>query len=654
MDEDTVASGAGGSAPPSAEYTNLTGEWLGKISEAERTSEKWMRRGEKIVKRYREDDDSGGGRGSRFNIFWSNVQTLAPATYSRRPKVEVSRRFRDADPVARLAGQILERALQYEIDCRDDFHQTMQAVVLDRLLPGRGVAWVRYEPAFRQESTQNVDELGNVVEQEVEVLADERTPVDYVYWKDFLTSPARTWADVEWIARRVMFHKDHLHQRFGETTTQFGGNLAKVNFAYEGPDQDSKVQSAEPSKMDSRRALVWEIWDKTNKRLIWVSKGYDFPLDVREDVLEIDDFWPIPRPLTATTTNDKLLPVADYVIYQEQVRELDSLSIRISALQRALRVVGVYDATQQSLKDILSSDTENQMIPVPSWAAFAEKGGLKSSVDFLPLATVVQVLQGLYDARDRTKQLVYEITGMADIVRGATVASETLGAQQIKARFANLRLSSRQGQVAEFVTAVLRIKAEIMCQQYSPETLIRIASAEQIKEAMDDPSRIEPAIALLKDEKTRQYRIEVMASSLVEADEVEERGKRNDFMSVVSNFMNGAKNISAGVPEMMPVVLEMLKFVVRGYPVGRGLESTIETASEAIMAKLANPELPQPDPTEVLRLQADEAKQEAETRRELMRSMTKSEVANTQAEASLAGKAMAAEVAVLAAARRAQ
>lgn len=626
------------------DWAAIAQTWQTSIQEAEKLLVDFRKRGDRVTKRYRAEVENEGvtTKTSKFNIFWSNVQTLAPATYSRRPKVDVSRRFRDADPVGRLAGMILERAIQYEVDCSLDFHHTMQAVVLDRLLPGQGCAWVRYDPTFAQE-TQDVPDPENPLStksETIEVLASERTATDYVYWKDFLASPARTWADNRWVGRRVMFGKDALAKRFKDTLAKMGGKIEDVPCNYDpalqsGTNTDNRnPTSAARMQMEGdstlKRAIVWEIWDKETFKVYWIVIGFALPLDIVDDPAHLENFWPCPRPAWATTTNDTLIPIPDYLIYRSQLQELDEVTQRISLLTSALRVIGVYDASQASLQTLLASGVENRMVPVNQWGAFAEKGGLKGTMDFLPIDQIVKVLEGLYKSREALKQTIYEITGMADIVRGASVASETLGAQQIKAKFANLRLSSRQQQISEFCTEILQIKGQIMCNQYSPETLVKISSAEQIPEIAEelaatppqpgvppDPmqsKKLQAALALLKNDKLRQYRIEIQADSMIELDEVDERERRNEFMSSVSNFMLAVKNISAIAPEMMPVALEMLKFVVRGFSVGRTLESKIDDAADAVLKRIKNPP-PQPPSPEQIKMQIAKMAEDAENMR---------------------------------------
>ena len=157
--------------------------------------------------------------------------------------------------------------------------------------------------------------------------------------------------------------------------------------------------------------------------------------------------WVFPMPKTFVCHNHKRQPnpAPDYVQYQDQAMELDQLTGRIGNLVKALRVAGVYDASAPALQRLLSEDTENVLIPVEQWAVFGEKGGLKGVMDFLPIKEIGETLIGLYEARDRTKQELYEVTGISDIIRGATNPNETLGAQELKGKYAGLRMGAMQG-----------------------------------------------------------------------------------------------------------------------------------------------------------------------------------------------------------------
>ena len=96
------------------------------------------------------------------------------------------------------------------------------------------------------------------------------------------------------------------------------------------------------------------------------------------------------------------------------------------------------------LQQLIDEGTENRLIPVDDWPAFADKGNLANLIQWMPIAQVAETLIQLYNARDRVKAVLYEITGIGDIMRGMTNPNETLGAQELKANFATRRIVPQQ------------------------------------------------------------------------------------------------------------------------------------------------------------------------------------------------------------------
>ncbi len=567
-------------------------DWFNALELSKKEMAKWTERGEKIVKRYR-DERSEFGSGRRYNILWSNIRTLLPAVYAKKPKAECARRYKDADPVGRVASEVLQRALQYEIDQYSDFDSGLRHSIIDRLLPGRGVAWVRFEPQYTPGEPEDVGEtqITDDVEPEMEqTLQYECSPVDYVYWKDFRHSPARTWEEVTWVARRVYMSKEEGIERFGE-------DFKTIPLSHE-PIGTEELKRDGVNTENMKKAVVWEIWDKPTKTACWVAVGHDKVLDCKPDPLELDCFFPCPKPLFATLTTDSLVPVADYIMYQDQAQELDTLTERIGKLVEAVKVVGVYDSSAPGIQRMLNEGVDNTLIPVDTWAAFGERGGLKGSVDFLPLDMVVNALQQLYAAREQAKQVIYEVTGLSDIIRGASVASETATAQQIKSQYASLRLKEMQSDVARFASDILRIKAQIMCAFYRPEALVSMSGMEGTQDAQYLPQ----ALQLLQNDTLRAFRIEVETDSLVELDEAQEKSDRMEFLTAASGFIE--KAIQAP-PELAPLLGEMLMFGVRSFKAGKGMEATLEQFIQASAEKAKQPQQPQPNP-EMLKLQADQ------------------------------------------------
>ena len=581
------------------------------FSQYEKEFAKWEGRVEKILKRYRDDRTTTTAQ-SHYNILWANVQTLKAATFSRMPKPDVSRRFKDSDPVARVASMILERALDFEITHSEDFQHSLTACVYDRFLGGRGTTWIRYEPVIESDQFQ-ISETDEETESTGEYLDIEQAPVDYVHWRDFGHQYGRTWAEVNCVWRKVYMDRASLKERFPED--QFD-NLWKQIPLDASPDE----QRQKMTEGTTKQALIYEVWDREHKCVYWISKSMGKILDKREDPLQLEEFFPCPEPMYATLTNESLIPVPDFTLYQDQANQLDTLADRIKGLVDAMKVRGFYDAANSDLGRLFTEGDNNTLIPVKNYAAFAEKGGIGGSVQFVDLSPIANALNMAYVAMGQVKQQIYDITGISDIIRGASNAGETATAQQIKGQYATLRLKTYQDEVARFASQILRIKAQIICQHFQPETIMKIGGAELLSDT--DKQLIPQAMELLKDNPMRTFRVEVATDSMLYADEQQEKADRVEFLSATSQFIEKAIQGAQAVPEMTPILMDLLKFGVQGFRVGRTLEGEFDTFADAEKEKQvqaqANPQPPQPSPDEI-KAQAEAQKMQMEAQLEQMR-----------------------------------
>jgi hypothetical protein len=636
----------------------LTGvqKWLNVISQYDNEFKKWEARTQKIVKRYRDDNrNQNTNETAKFNILWSNVQTLIPAVYARLPKADVSRRFGDNDPVARVASQLIERALDFEIEHYTDFRSTMKHAVEDRFLGGRGVAWVRYEPHVRAQDipedglqvTEDVDEVDSTGQQvktamtldgamgeEIEPQEEieyECAPTDYVHWKDFGHSVARTWEEVTSVWRWVYMTQDSLIERFGE-------EMAKSIPLDAGPETNKQYST---QSKDFTRAKICEIWDKESGKVYWISKSCPNILDERDDPLELENFFPCAKPLYATMTSDTLVPVPDFVLYQDQATDLDILTDRIDGLVKALRVRGVYDASQPTLQRLLTEGDNNTLIPVDKWMAFSEKGGLKGSIDLLPIDVLAATLMQCYRAMNEIKNQIYEITGISDIIRGQGQASETATAQQIKGQYAGLRLRSMQEDVALFASELFQLKAQVICTKFQPTTILMYAAAQGMQPA--DQALIPQALQLIQDKPLRSFRIQVDSDSLVQIDENQNKRERVEFLQAMGGFLTQALPMGQQAPELVPMLIELVKFGVAAYKKAAPIEGTIDQAMQQLQMKQQQmaQQTPPPNP-EVLKMQAEQQfeqmkmQAQAQTEQMKMQATAQAEQMRVQADGQIA------------------
>lgn len=578
--------------------------YLDMFSQYDKEFAKWEGRVEKILKRYRDDRTTTTAQ-SHYNILWANVQTLKAATFSRMPKPDVSRRHKDSDPVARVASMLLERALDFEITNTEDFYHSLNSCVYDRFLGGRGTSWIRYEPIIETDDTfVSEDELDS--DSVSEYLDIEQAPVDYVHWRDFGHNSARTWDEVSCVWRKVYMTRQMLKERFPEDKFD---DLWKRIPLDASPDEPRTKMTEGVTK----RGLIYEVWDKEEKCVYWISKSMGKILDKREDPLQLEEFFPCPEPMFSTLTNETLVPVPDFTLYQDQANELDTLSDRIKGLVDAMKVRGFYDAANADLGRLFTEGDNNTLIPVKNYAAFAEKGGLGGAVEFVDLTPIANALNMAYMAMGQVKQQIYDITGISDIVRGASNANETATAQQIKGQYASLRLKTYQDEVARFASQVLKIKAQIICQHFQPETILKIGGAELLSQT--DQQLVPQAIQLLKDNPMRTFRIEIATDSMLYADEQQEKTDRVEFLQATSQFIEKAIQGAKEVPELTPLLMDLLKFGVQGFRVGRTLEGEFDTFADAEKEKQAqaqaNPQPPAPDP-EMIKAQAEQQKMQME------------------------------------------
>ena len=312
-------------------------------------------------------------------------------------------------------------------------------------------------------------------------------------------------------------------------------------------------------------------------------------------------------------TNETLVPVPDFTLYQDQAGELDVLTDRIQGLINALKVRGVYDASTPELARLFTEGDNNTLIPVKNYSAFSEKGGMNGAVSLVDIRPIAEALGQAYQAMAQVKQQIYDITGISDIIRGASVASETATAQQIKGQYATLRLKTFQDDVAKFASAILKIKAQIICQHFQPETIVKIGGAAQMSPT--DQQMIPQAIELLKNNPMRTFRVEVLADSMLLADEAQEKSDRVEFLQATSSFIEKAVQGAQAAPQLTPLLMDLLKFGVTGFRVGRSLEGEFDALAdqqkEDAKQKQQNPQPPQPNP-EAIKAQAEAQKSQTE------------------------------------------
>lgn len=558
--------------------------WKKRIADALAVEKPWRKAAEKIIARYREEDLndsadlSGMETGARFNILYANLAILKPAVFQNAPRPDVRRRYEPVAPgdqqgaeilrrAARDAASALERALSYVIDDGDMETEVLDSVH-DMLLAGRGVMRVRYNPVTVDEPVTDLNGAPARDEQTGKPLVISRVVAqdvwtEHVYWADFLTAPARRWTRHDqpaWIAFRHLMDRAQLAAEFGADKAN-GVSLTWSPGA--AGDDDKRLGEAD-------RAEVWEVWDRETRKVFWIAMGSADLLDETEDPLALEDFYPVPRPFYAIKTTDTLVPMPEYKTYADLAEELDEVQERISKLTRQLRASGVYNSSVKGLEDVLTA-ADGEMQPIESFELL-NGGKLADHVLFWPIETIVAVLQALYAQREQIKQAIFEVVGVADILRGSSNPVETLGAQRIKTQFGTLRIDEHRREVGRVLRDCLRIIAEIIAEKFEPEIITRMTGVE-----LDGP-----ALSILRDEAARGFMVDVETASTVAPDEFAERESTTQLLAAVTQFVTAmAPVVQAGLVTGKQVV-SMLRFAVRPFRGARGLEDVLDEAERTL------------------------------------------------------------------------
>jgi len=563
--------------------------WGREVKAAQKFMDKFHKSARKINDRYLDKRDQGLGQDFKVNLFWSTVQVVMSMLYAQPPKADVKRLYDDFnDEPSRVGSQILQRLLNNEVQADGSTsNSSMRYAILDWVVVGLGQVWARYEVRTVEVPAQEMGQemgLGQEMGQMFEQVASESAPVEYVHWNDFLYSPARTWEEVRWVARRSYLTREQLVERFGQ---EVGGSVQMTSKTQSSGGPDSTVGLP---KDPWSRAEVWEIWDKRSARVVWYCEGAETLLDERDDPLQLEGFFPCPAPLVANTTTMELMPRSDYVMAQDQFEQLDEINTRISWLTRAMKVVGVYDRGAEGVQRMLSQGVENQLIPVDNWAMFSEAGGLKNKVDWMPVGEVAGVIDRLVGLREQVKGQRYEVLGISDIMRGNSKASETLGAQQIKAQFGSTRVQLKQFHVAQFVQKAMALKAEIIARHFQPETI-----AEQSNVMMTpDAEFAMPAIELIKNPDVSKYRVKVQSDSLAYIDRKEENEVRTAALTAIGQFIQQVMGLTDKLPGAAPYMLEIVRWYGAGFKGFQEIEGIMDKAIDAANEAAAQPEPPDP------------------------------------------------------------
>lgn len=630
--------------PPSAIFRR----WMLEIELAGKRERNWRKTASELWDKYRAENK----KKNSFNILWANTDAMLPLLFNTAPKPDVRRRWRSADPLGKAVSEVLERGATFAVDS-EDFFQAAKADVIDMLVPGRGISRIRYIPSFKEVGAPYAnapDAAGNEhdANEAYEAVGEEeldfaRVCMEHVDWNDFRHGPGRTWTEVPWVAFRCRVAKDEAEEKFGK-------EIADA-LQYDQLDDKDLVGKSDNKDIEQvfRTAELWEVWDKTDKKCFFIHPGYkDGPIypkaeegedyEQGEPPLKFKGFFPCAMPLRAVDDSSSTLPIPLYEEYREQAEELDRISSRINKLVNGLKLRGIYDATISEFGELMKGQ-DNDLIPSETAARIMAMGGdLNKAIAWMPIEMGARVLKELYVAREACKQTIYEISGMADILRAQTDPNETLGAQQLKANFASVRMQRLQKEVQRYMRDNIRLMCEVIGECFDIETLQKMtglqfpmaADKQQagalLQQAQVNPQQAdqqalqraqqvmqmptwEDIKAIISSDIEREYRVDIETDSTVAQTLAVDMQALRDVLTALVQFWEGAgPAVGSGALDVNAVKAISLQ-ICRRAKLGLEVEDALETGIK--------PPNPQADPHQgEMALQAQKIQAEAAARKD--------------------------------------
>lgn len=575
------------------ELRKLGEKWMERIRAAEKREKHWADEAEAAETAYLSDRESRAkGKVYDFNILHSNIETIVPAVFNSAPVPDVRERFRTGptSPETSAAYQlarVIERAIAVQVD-DGKLEREMASMTQDALLPGRGVLRIRFDadevvvPMLDSMGQPMIGEDGQPVVQPM--MANERIGFEAVGWRNFRMGPATRWENVPWVGFR--------HCLPWEQVDGMQDEAIKAKLAAGADELRPEIEA-------DADTYIWEIWCRETGRVYMIVESSGEPLSVAEDPMGLSGFFPVVRPVQPISVTDSLCPVVPFSIYKKLADELETITRRISAITAGLKVRGLFVGSVADI-DQLAQAEDNTLVPVANVEGFAATGGLDKAIAWWPVEKAITVLRELYGAREQCKAMIYEVTGISDIVRGQGNANETATAQEIKSQWGSLRIRKLQKQIEGSAREIFILCAEVITSKFSPQTLQRMTGIE-----------ITPEIASMLGQPLDSYRIDVESDSTVRADLSRRKGEMGEFLNGTAQFFSTMAPLIQQDRQFAPLAAEIFGAFARQFNLGKQVEDALEQMTQ--MAKQAGQQPAQEGPTpEQMALQAEMQAKEAE------------------------------------------
>ena len=555
--------------------------WKQQIETAKSNIKNYLNDTETCEKAYHNTD-------MNYNVFYSNVEILNANLCISNPKPDIQRRFLkrlEKDKLKSntyaMVAKVLNGAVEFVSDV-SDLDEQLSIAVKNSVINGRGILWLDYEP------TIETNELGE------EYVSDREIRIESLNPQEFLYSSAEKEKDIWWVARRHLLSREDIKRRFGYSPSE-----AELQFKQEDETQ-------------LKRGEVWEIWDKNSRKraFILLSDIRQKFLEVTDDPYKLDGFFPCD---TLEFVTNYTTPIPEYMIYRKQADLLEVVCKKAAQVEDEVKYVTLIGSQDKGIAQRITAAQNGDVLSIPTDNMV---GAAESLIATTPVDKAILLLEHLQVEKEKLKQNIYDITGISDIMRGATDSQETATAQKIKGLFGSLRFQTRQKKVQNFRKNIYKLIAEIIAEHYDEQTLSEmtctylptdedkmnivlaqkqgLASQDQLNE-LTEPTWGD-VMYILRNDKLRNYTVDIETVATAFDDLEQQNAAIKDLTNLYLSMVQYSDSLSpATLKGFIPLIKMNLSSVKISSAVGNQLEEAIESAykeaEEEAQVQQPNPDL---------------------------------------------------------------
>lgn len=531
-------------------------------------------------------------------------------------------------------------------------------------------------------------------EQEV---AWEKVCYDYVYWADFAHNPARSWSEVWWVARRAWLTREEGVARFGKVFKRISlkkpeqemsalaatkkdrapkaevweiwdKNCGEVFFI--APDMPSQILERVPDPLRLMKFFPCPeplYATLTNDSLVPVPDYTEY----QDQAEEIDNLTnrisritaalkvvgmyagdtPALARLLQQNVDNVMLAVDNWAVFAEKGGVEGSVSwMPIKDLAAVLMTL--FEAREASKRDLFEITGMSDIVRGQA------SGAAKTATE--------QRIKGQFASLRLDSRRKDVARFMRDVVAiTAEIISEHFSPQMMMEMTGMLQVileeieDSQPAEAAPQGMAGMGAGPAILPPGGAPQPALpppqvggQPGMAPPQGQMMAPPAPPPPdpqmlamqvmtdALALLRDDKMRTFRIDIETDSTVEEDAISGKEEVAEFMGAMAQFLNGVLPVVQAAPPLLPPMVASMQYAMRRFKMGRSVETAFNAAFEKLEKAAGAGEGQQPPPDPAL----EAAKADAQAKIQSTMIKAQAEMQKAQIDAQVAQQEMAIRV----------